>query len=107
MSLFYPEDERRHVGKTSAREDRVLVHFVTLEPARRIVEAVTFETNDPALKGTMTIEITFEPDAGGTRVTFTTSNLPPGLRPEDHDEGTRISLAQLGERFAPSPNLSP
>jgi uncharacterized protein YndB with AHSA1/START domain len=100
MSLFYPEADQTHRGKTAAREDRVGVHFITLEPGRRIVETVRFETTDPALKGEMTIEITFEPVAGGTRLTATTTNLPPGIRPEDHDEGTRISLRQLAERFS-------
>jgi hypothetical protein len=28
-------------------------------------------------------------------------NLPPGLRPEDDEEGARLSLEQLAQRFEP------
>ncbi len=99
MSLFYPEDDRTHRGKTAEREDRVHVRFVELVPARRIVEAVTFETDDPALKGEMTITITFKGTSGGTTVTFLCANLPPGLRAEDNEAGSRLSLEQLARRF--------
>jgi Activator of Hsp90 ATPase homolog 1-like protein len=51
MSLFYPPDERSFRGKTSETEDMVDVRFVELTPPRRIVEAVTFVTTDPALSG--------------------------------------------------------
>jgi uncharacterized protein YndB with AHSA1/START domain len=99
MSLFYPPDERTFRGKTSEREDMVDVRFVELTPPRRIVEAVTFVSTDPALAGEMTITVTFEAVAGGTEVTFLCENLPPGLRPEDNDAGTRLSLEQLARRF--------
>lgn len=100
MSLFYsPSDgttgEPAPRGKTTDREDRVNVRFVELVPARRIVEAVTFDTADPALQGEMKIEVTFEEQAGGTEVTFLCTNLPAGLRPEDNDAGARLSLVQL------------
>src|SRR4051812_39272593 len=51
MSLFYPSTERSLRGKTSDREDMVDVRFVDLAPPRRIVEAVSFVTSDPALFG--------------------------------------------------------
>jgi uncharacterized protein YndB with AHSA1/START domain len=99
MSLFYPPTERFSRGKTSDREDMVTVRFVELAPARRIVEGVKFVTTDPAVFGEMTIEITFEPVSGGTEVTFLCTNLPPGLRAEDNEAGSRLSLAQLARRF--------
>lgn len=99
MSLYYPTSERAFRGKTSEREDRVNVRFVELAPARRIVEAVTFDTTDPAFAGEMTIVVMFEKVAGGTAVTFACTNLPPGLRPEDNDAGTQLSLEQLARRF--------
>src|ERR1700730_13085710 len=70
MSLFYPPDERAFRGKTSDREDRVNVRFVELARPRRIVEAVTFDTTDPALLGEMTIVATFQEARGGTDVTL-------------------------------------
>ena len=48
----------------------------------------------------MTIVVTFEAADGGTRVTFEATNLPPGLRAEDHETGTKISLDQLARKFA-------
>ncbi len=99
MSLFYPPDERARRGKSSDREDVVRVRFVELAPAHRIVEAVTFETTDPAFSGEMTIEVTFEKVAGGTEVTFLCKNLPPGLRAGDNEAGTRPSLEQLARRY--------
>jgi uncharacterized protein YndB with AHSA1/START domain len=99
ISLFYLPDERQFRGKTSDQEDRVNVRFVDLQPARRILEAVTFDSSDPAFAGEMTIDITFAPAPGGAEVTFAFTNLPPGVRPEDNEAGTRLSLDQLARRF--------
>jgi uncharacterized protein YndB with AHSA1/START domain len=99
MSLFYPPSERNFRGKTAEREDMVNVRFVELVPPRRIVEAVSFVTTDPALLGEMAHTVTFEAAAGGTEVTLVFENLPPGLRAEDNDAGARLSLEQLARRF--------
>jgi uncharacterized protein YndB with AHSA1/START domain len=99
MTLAYPEHERVFRGKTNAREDVVDVRFVELKPPHRLVEAVTFVSDDTAFQGEMTIAVGFEPDAGGTLVTFVCTNLPPGLRAQDNEAGTRLSLEQLARRF--------
>ncbi len=99
MSLFYPPDEQAFRGKTADREDRVEVRFVELIPPRRIVETVSFVTDDPSLMGEMAMTATFEPASGGTEVTLAFDNLPPGLRPEDNDAGARLSLEQLARRL--------
>jgi uncharacterized protein YndB with AHSA1/START domain len=70
-----------------------------LTPPRKIVETVNFHTTDPAFLGEMTIVVTFEQVSGGTEVTFLCQNLPPGLRAEDHEAGSRLSLEQLARRF--------
>lgn len=75
------------------------VRFVELVPPRRIVEAVSFVTADPAFHGEMTIVVTFEDVPGGTEVTFLFENLPPGPRAEDNETGARLSLDQLARRF--------
>ena len=36
---------------------------------------------------------------GGTNVTLLCEDLPPGLRPEDNETGSRLSLEQLARRF--------
>jgi hypothetical protein len=66
---------------------------------RRIVEAVNFVTTDPAFFGEMTMTATFEEASGGTEVTLASENLPLGLRAEDNEAGSRLSLEQLARRF--------
>jgi hypothetical protein len=61
-------------------------------------EAVTFVTTDPALAGEMTMTATFEAVSGGTEVTLLFTNLPPGLRADDNEAGSRLSLEQLARR---------
>ncbi|MEP9377476.1 SRPBCC domain-containing protein [Aquabacter sp. CN5-332] len=99
MSLFYPPHERFFHGKTAEKEDRVDVRFLELVPGQRIVEAVNFITSDPAFMGEMTMTATFEPVPGGTRVSLLFENLPPGVRPQDNEVGSRLSLDQLARRF--------
>ena len=99
MSLYYPPDERVYRGKTSDKEDMVDVRFVEMDPPRKIVEAVSFVTTDPAFLGEMTMTATFEEMPGGTEVTLVFKNLPPGLPAEDNEAGARLSLNQLARRF--------
>lgn len=99
MSLFYPDGEASRRGKTAAREDRVRVRFVELIPDERIVEAVDFISDDPAYGGETTIVVTLADRPGGTEVGMRFENLPPGVRPEDNDEGARLSLYQLARRL--------
>lgn len=95
MSLFYPSSEKTFRGKTSEREDRYTARFVELTPPRRIVEAITFDSANPAFSGEMIMEVTFEAEEGGTRVTILFRNIPPGIRPEDNEAGTRSTLKKL------------
>jgi uncharacterized protein YndB with AHSA1/START domain len=95
MSLFYPSSEQLDRGKTSEREDRYTARFVELTPPTRIVQAITFESADPAFAGEMTMAVTLEERDGGTEVTIVFENIPPGIRPEDNDAGTRSSLEKL------------
>jgi uncharacterized protein YndB with AHSA1/START domain len=99
MSLFYPPDERTFHGKTADKEDMIDVRFVELTPPRRIVQAVNFVTTGPALVGEMTMTAMFDEVSGGTEVTLFFENLPPGLRAEDNEAGSRLSLEQLARRF--------
>jgi uncharacterized protein YndB with AHSA1/START domain len=95
MSLFYPESEKVYRGKTAEREDRFSARFVELAPPARIVEAITFESEDPAFAGEMIMTVTLEESDGRTEVTILFDNIPPGIRPEDNDAGTRSSLEKL------------
>ena len=95
MSLLYPSSERVYRGKTSEREDRFTARFVELTPPTRIVQAITFDSVDPAFSGEMTMVVTFEDRDGRTEVTILFENIPTGIRPEDNDAGARSSLEKL------------
>ncbi|MEV6773110.1 SRPBCC family protein [Nocardia sp. NPDC051030] len=82
-------------GKTSAHTDTFHGHFARLAPNREVVQLVEFETEDPELRGEMTITYTLADAPGGTRVVAQHDNLPPGLSSEDNELGFRMSLAKL------------
>lgn len=87
-------------GKTTSNTDVVSGRFVELIPGKRIVWAIDFESNDPAFAGTMTMTWTFAAENGSTLVTITAVDVPPGIRPEDHEVGMASSLANLAEHVA-------
>ena len=95
MSLFYPSSEQVYRGKTSEREDRFTARFMELTPPTRIVQAITFDSPDPAFSGEMTMVVAFEDRDGGTEVTIFFEHIPSDIRPEDNDAGTRSSLEKL------------
>lgn len=95
MSLYYPSSETTSRGKTSEREDRYTARFVELTPPGRIVEAITFDSVDPAFSGEMIMEVTFKAEDNGTTVSILFKDIPPGIRPEDNEAGTRETLEKL------------
>ena len=99
MSLFYPmaeaASEKVFRGKTSEREDNLASRFVELDPPNKIVQAVTFNSSDPAFSGEMTMAVTLEPEGSGTKVTVVCDHIPAGIRPEDNEAGCQSSLEKL------------
>jgi uncharacterized protein YndB with AHSA1/START domain len=95
MSLYYPQSEQAVRGKTAEREDRFSAQFLELRPSTRIVEAIRFDSADPAFSGMMIMVVTFEDRDGGTEVTILFENIPIGIRPADNEAGTRSSLEKL------------
>ena len=95
ISLTY--DSPTTTGKTSAHTDTYHGRFVTLVPNELVVEAVEFETTDPALRGEMTITTTLADteDGAGTELAAVHDRLPPGLSRADNEAGWRSSLAKL------------
>ena len=86
------------VGKTSGRTDTYRGRLVRLVPDELVVEVDEFVTDDPALRGEMTMTIALSDDpAGGTLLTATHDGLPAGLRPEDNEAGWREALQRLAE----------
>lgn len=82
-------------GKASADEDVVEARIVELVPGERLVQAVGFESDDPAFAGTMTMTWAVAAVPGGTEVTITADDVPPGITEADHAEGMGSSLANL------------
>jgi len=93
ISLTY--DGPTGTGKTTARTDTYHGRFLRLVPDREVVEAVEFETQDPALQGEMTITISLADADGGTELRAVHDGLPSGLSASDNEVGWRSSLDKL------------
>ena len=99
ISLTY--DDAESAGKTSSRTDTFHGRFIKIVPDTMVVQIVEFETEDPAMRGEMTIPYRLEDRDGGTEVIGTHENLPPGLSVTDNELGWTMSmdkLARLVER---------
>lgn len=95
MSLFYPASEKNALGKTASKEDRYTARFIELTPIKKIVEAINFESVNPAFAGEMIMEVTLEPTGDSTEVSFLFRNIPPGIKPADNEAGTVSTLEKL------------
>jgi uncharacterized protein YndB with AHSA1/START domain len=93
ISLTY--DAPTGTGKTSAQTDTHHGRFVKLLPDEQVVQVVEFESEDPALRGEMTITITLRDADGGTDLLAVHDGVPPGVPPADNEAGWRSSLAKL------------
>jgi uncharacterized protein YndB with AHSA1/START domain len=95
IALRYDEAAPADAGKTEGRTDVSAGRFLALEPGRRIVQSVEFQSTDAAFAGEMVMTWSFEPTAAGTKVTITAENVPAGISQADHNEGLRSSLENL------------
>ncbi len=99
VSLTYTEQTSS--GKTTAHTDTYHGRFTQLIANERIVEVIEFETDDPAMRGEMTITTILADAPGpagsgsGTHLHAVHAGLPPGVRPADNEAGWRDSLAKL------------
>jgi uncharacterized protein YndB with AHSA1/START domain len=66
-----------------------------LVPNEQIVEVDEFETDDPALRGEMTITISLTDSGGGTTLHAVHDGLPSGVPPSDNETGWRMALDKL------------
>jgi uncharacterized protein YndB with AHSA1/START domain len=95
MAFDYAVADQSVRGKTSEHSDGFEGRFAKLDPDRRIVEEIDFESDDPDFRGTMRLTTTFEPVAAGTKVTVLCENAPVGIKDSDHQVGIESSLANL------------
>jgi uncharacterized protein YndB with AHSA1/START domain len=93
ISLTY--DTPTTTGKTTAQTDTFHGTFVKLVPDAKVVQAVEFETDDPALTGEMTITYLLTDADGGTDLVGIHENLPSGVSAADNEIGWRMSLDKL------------
>jgi uncharacterized protein YndB with AHSA1/START domain len=82
-------------GKTAANTDTYHGHFVKLAADELVVEAVEFETDDPMMKGEMTITVSLADAGGGTDLHAVHDGLPPGVPVADNETGWRMALEKL------------
>ncbi|RJG43631.1 ATPase [Mesorhizobium sp. DCY119] len=97
MSLTYDAPDPSVRGKASEDTDIVEGRFVELVPNDRVVQIVTFESDDPAFAGEMKMTWSLRPVAGGTEVSIVCENVPEGIRAEDHAAGLSSTLDNLAE----------
>jgi uncharacterized protein YndB with AHSA1/START domain len=93
ISLTY--NQPTGTGKTTDQTDTYHGHFVKLVPNEQVIEVIEFETDDPALRGEMTITFTLTDAEGGTDVLGVHDNLPRGVSPADNEMGWRMALDKL------------
>ncbi|HET7533506.1 MAG TPA: SRPBCC family protein [Nocardioidaceae bacterium] len=93
ISLTYRGATR--AGKTSAHTDTYHGRFLKLVPNELVVEADEFETEDPAMRGEMTITVTLAEADAGTDLVALHEGLPSGVSTADNEAGWSESLARL------------
>jgi uncharacterized protein YndB with AHSA1/START domain len=102
VSLTY--DMPTGTGKSDAHTDTYHGHFVKLVPDEQVVEEVEFETDDPALRGTMTMTTTLTDAAdGGTDILIVHEGIPDVVPAADNETGTRMALANLARLVESAP----
>lgn len=96
MTLTYDTPPERG-GKASSNEDVVDVAFVRLSPGREVEQLATFQSDDPAFAGAMTMIWTLTPVGDATEVDIVCENVPDAIKQEDHAAGLNSSLDNLAE----------
>jgi uncharacterized protein YndB with AHSA1/START domain len=90
-------DASRTPGKATADSDIVEARYVDVVPDVRVVQAVDFVSDDPAVAGTMIMTWEVTAVDGGTRVDITADDVPDGISADDHAAGLASSLANLAD----------
>ena len=94
MRLTY-KDSKDGRGKSSDNADETEVRIAKLIEGERIEQAVVFESDDPEFSGVMKMTWTLDTVNNGTLVTIRAEDVPPGIRPEDHEVGMSSTLDNL------------
>jgi uncharacterized protein YndB with AHSA1/START domain len=95
MSLTYQHAADSPGGKTTDDTDTFRGRFAELIPDENVVWVVEFESGNPDFAGEMRVSWSLVDVPLGTEVTVLCENIPPGIRPEDNEMGSRLSLENL------------
>ena len=115
LALLNAHRQRRLAEVQARQRMRELAHVNRFSTAGELTASIAHEINQPLgsiltntetaqailkspnpdLAGTMRITWTLRDVVSGTEVTCLCENIPPGIRPEDNEEGGRSSLAKL------------
>jgi uncharacterized protein YndB with AHSA1/START domain len=102
MRLTYKKAEDGR-GKSSDDADEVEARLIKVIDAKRIEQAVTFESDDPGFSGVMRMTWTLDPVKNGTLVTIRAEDVPRGIRPDDHQAGMNSTLDNLASFLGGQP----
>lgn len=100
IELTYSEPSS--AAKTTERADVSKGRFLVLEPGKRIVWSVEFESEDPSFAGEMMMTWTFTLQESGTLVAVAAEHVPRGISEKDHAEGLRSTLDNLARHLDPA-----
>lgn len=102
IELTYDDATASSIGKTTDRTDVSAGRFVTLEPGRRVIQSVAFESFDAATRGVMTMTWSFEPSGAGTKITVEAEDVPESISQANHEAGILSSLENLARHVGRS-----
>ena len=95
MSLTYQNAVDSPGGKTTDDTDTFRGRFAELIQDEKVVWVVEFESGNPDFAGEMRVIWSLADAGPGTDVTVLCENIPPGIRLEDNEMGSRSSLENL------------
>jgi uncharacterized protein YndB with AHSA1/START domain len=95
VSLTY--DAPTSTGKSAQQTDTYHGHFTRLVPDEQVVEVFEFETENPGLRGEMTMTTTLTDADGGTEVAIVHEQIPDSVPSADNETGTRMALENLAK----------
>lgn len=93
ISLVY--DGGAGKGKSEAHTDTYHGRFVELVPGAKVVQTMSFETDDPSMQGEMRTTFVLRQEGDDTHLEATHDDVPPGVRAEDNELGWSMALDKL------------
>ena len=95
------DDASGSPGKTAADSDIAEVRIGRIVPGELVEQSVDFESDDPAVRGTMRMAWRLHRTDDGTVVELEARDVPEGIRARDHAAGMTSSLANLAAYLEP------